>query len=115
MSNTLWACVSIAVFVAGIFIGVCVDGRQSGESRKTVWSLEELIDRLRSEVVDAQSMAHEAWESTRAAKDETQKYKEMWADELQKRLDLAEKLNKYTGGTPSESMEDTDGEVPAGY
>lgn len=42
------------------------------------------------------------------------KYRERWADELQKRLDLAEKLNKYTGGAPNVGTEDTDAEVPAG-
>lgn len=108
MSNELWAAICLAVFVAGIVIGFSVDGQQAKWSRRVSRNLDDLIVRLKADVVSAQSMQHEAWMSAHDAEEETKKYKEMWADELQKRLDLAEKLNKYTGGTPSVGTEDAD-------
>ena len=97
------------------FIGFIVDGQQAKWSKRVSRNLDDLVVRLRADVVSAQNMQHEAWMSAHDAKEETKKYKEMWADELQKRLDLAEKLNKYTGGAPNVGTEDTDEEVPAGY
>ena len=114
MSNALWAAICLAVFVVGIVIGFSVDGQQAKWSKRVSRNLDDLVERLRADVASAQSMQHEAWMSVHDAEEKTKKYKEMWADELQKRLDLAEKLSKYTGGTPSEGTEDVDGEIPAG-
>lgn len=108
MSNELWAATCLAVFVAGIIIGFRVDGQQAKWSKRVSRSLDDLVVRLRADVASAQSMQHEAWMSALDAKEETKKYKEMWANELQKRLDLADKLEKYTGGTPSVGTEDAD-------
>lgn len=46
------------------------------------------------------------------AKSERDKYREFWADELQKRLDLADKLEKYTGGRPTTGRGESSADYP---
>lgn len=118
MNNGDWMFVVLVALVLGLLIGAWICEKVEGYRTKV----------LAGKLEDQTAIAAYYKERTRGlendlvgklrelgnAKEAREKYREFWADELQKRLDLAEKLSKYTGGAPSEGTEDTDAEVPAG-
>lgn len=118
MSNGDWMfCVLVSLLI-GLLVGAWIYGKvEDYRTRVTARKLEEqtaIAAYYKGCTRDREDELVGKLCELGKAKADRDKYRELWADELQKRLDLAEKLRKYTGGAPSEGTEDTDAEVPAG-
>lgn len=114
MSISDWQFLSVIAFFAGMLLGAfaiikAIDW-DAGKARKKIDFLEEVVNAYKDRALRAESAQHDAWIAVEEAGRKKEEYRQKWADELQKRLDLADKLEKYTGGKPVESgAEDASG------